>query len=252
MPTFLLLTATACVEFTQQMAFLMADPVYYGSGVALGDGHPVLLIPGYFAGDWTFAPLAQWLRRIGYRPYYSGIEFNVGCPQSKLEMVRRRVAQISSETSRSVTIIGHSLGGVLGRAAATANPEAVRQVIAIGSPIRGGWVRNRWIGVHDEVRPVLHASQALWQLFYGSAEGCGTLECSCGFEGAGFAPFPKHSRFASIYSRSDEMARWQACVDEDSPSFEVGGRHVSLIVNPAVYRIMASLLAAGNDTQVAA
>jgi triacylglycerol lipase len=232
------LTAYAYFDFMQQYASLARDPIGYGVGVPRGDGRPVLLIPGFTAGDWSLGTLARWLGRIGYKPYLSGIDLNVGCPRRKVELVGWRVEKIARESGQRVTIIGHSLGGVLARAIATANPAIVREVVALGSPIRSGWT-----GVHDQVRPALQAIQSFWQTFAGVQENCGTMECSCGFADAVFAPTPPRSRFSAIYTRSDEVVQWQSCIDEAGANFEVSGLHASLIVNRQVYRILAAILA---------
>src|SRR3982074_753055 len=51
------------------------DPVYYGRGVPGGDGRPVLLIPGFLAGDQTLLTMPAWLRRMDYKPEVAGISF---------------------------------------------------------------------------------------------------------------------------------------------------------------------------------
>jgi triacylglycerol lipase len=232
------LTASAYFDYLQQFASLARDPIGYGVGVPRGDSRPVLLIPGFTAGDWSLGTLARWLGRIGYRPYLSGIDLNVGCPRRKMELVGWRVEKIAKETGQRVTIIGHSLGGVLGRAIAASNPSVVREVVALGSPIRSGWT-----GVHDQVRPALQAIQSFWQTFSSAPETCGTMECPCGFAEAVFAPTPKRSRFSAIYTRRDEVVQWQSCIDDAGTNFEVSGLHASLIVNREVYRILGSLLA---------
>lgn len=232
------LTAYAYFDFLQQFASLVRDPVGYGVGVPRGDGHPVLLIPGFTAGDWSLGTLARWLGRVGYRPYLSGIDLNVGCPQRTMELVGWRVEKIARESGQRVTIIGHSLGGVLGRAIAAANPANVRQVVALGSPIRDGWT-----GVHDRIRPTLQAIQSFWMTFSDEPESCGTSECSCAFVAAVFAPTPGKSRFSAIDTRRDEIVQWQSCIDDAGSNFEVSGLHASLIVNREVYRILGSILA---------
>ncbi len=232
------LTASAYFDFLRQFASLVRDPVGYGVGVPRGDGHPVLLIPGFTAGDWSLGTMARWLGRVGYRPYLSGIDLNVGCPRRTMELVGWRVEKIAREAGQRVTIIGHSLGGVLGRAIAAANPANVRQVVALGSPIRDGWT-----GVHDQVRPVLQAIQFFWQTFYDDPENCSTTECSCAFVSAVFAPTPEKGRFSAIYTRRDEIVHWQSCIDDEGSNFEVSGLHASLIVNREVYRILGSILA---------
>jgi triacylglycerol lipase len=232
------LTASAYFDYMQQFASLVRDPVGYGVGVPRGDGRPVLLIPGFTAGDWSLGTMARWLGRIGYKPYLSGIDLNVGCPRRKMELVGWRVEKIARDTGQRVAIIGHSLGGVLARAIATANPLLVSQVIALGAPIRSGWT-----GVHDQVRPALQVIQSFWQTFSSAPAECGTTECSCGFADAVFAPVPKGSRFSSIYTRRDEVVQWQSCIDDAGSNFEVSGLHASLIVNREVYRLLGAILA---------
>ena len=95
------LTASAYFDFLQQFASLARDPVGYGVGVPRGDGRPVLLIPGFTAGDWSLGTLARWLGRIGYKPYLSGIDLNVGCPRRKVELVGWRVEKIARESPAS-------------------------------------------------------------------------------------------------------------------------------------------------------
>ena len=60
---------------------LHASPVYYGFGVPHGHGEPVVLVPGFLGSDRYLTEMHLWLRRIGYRPYFSGIGRNVDCPE---------------------------------------------------------------------------------------------------------------------------------------------------------------------------
>ena len=64
-----------------------------------GDGRPVLLIPGFLAGDGSLATMTRWLRENGYRTRRAGIRANVGCSteafarlEARLEALRRGVA----------------------------------------------------------------------------------------------------------------------------------------------------------------
>ena len=45
----------SCIDCFERLSSLLRDPVYYGWGVRKGSGEPVLLIPGFFAGDWMMA-----------------------------------------------------------------------------------------------------------------------------------------------------------------------------------------------------
>src|SRR5882757_7115565 len=173
------ITASAYLDFMQQLAALMRDPVASGRDLPSGDGRPVLLVPDFTAGDWSLALMVRWLKRIGYRPYLSGIDFNVGCPRQKIERLVWRVEKIANDTGERVTIIGHSLGGSLARATGWSRPQQVRHAIALGSPIRNGSA-----GLHDGVRPTLVAIQSFWQTFSRNPPNCGTPECECGFGAA--------------------------------------------------------------------
>jgi triacylglycerol lipase len=51
-----------------EAAALLRDPVLRGDGTCDGRGQPVLLIPGFLAGDGSLAVLSGWLGRRGYRP----------------------------------------------------------------------------------------------------------------------------------------------------------------------------------------
>ena len=67
------------LRWQAELARLLADPVWRGRGLPRGDGGPVLLVPGFLAGDPSMAVLARWLRRLGHRPVRAGIAFNVRC-----------------------------------------------------------------------------------------------------------------------------------------------------------------------------
>jgi pimeloyl-ACP methyl ester carboxylesterase len=136
-----------------------------------------------------------------------------------------------------VILIGHSLGGVLGRAILAGFPEEVRHVVALGSP-----VGDPEGALNPRVRPALMAVQAFWQRIVSAPAGCGTERCECGAMGAAMASLPSGA-FTAIYSRADEVVNWRKCIDENGAHHEVSGRHASLIVNPQVYRTLAAVLA---------
>ena len=115
---------------------LHASPVYYGFGVPRGRGEPVVLVPGFLGSDRYLTEMHLWLRRIGYRPYFSGIGRNVDCPDLLTKRLVYTIEQAHAETKQQVTLIGHSLGGMLARAAGHRVPSLVKQVITMGSPFQ--------------------------------------------------------------------------------------------------------------------
>jgi len=197
-----------------------------------------MLIPGFSTGDWAVSTLNRWLARIGYRPYLSGIDLNVGCPNVKFERLEWRLEQISAECGAPVVLIGHSLGGVLARSLATALPGYVRHAITLGSPMR-----IEWNAIQSGARPAFRAIQALWSTVSDMPRDCGTGNCACRFTTVLANILDCEGRLSSIYTRADEVVDWQACVDGNAANYEVKGRHLSLVVNRDVYRLLASILA---------
>jgi len=74
--------------FGVELLLLHAAPVFYGFGVPHGDRSAVVLIPCFLGTDPQMTHLHLWLRRIGYRSYFSRIGVNAGCPNL---LVRERL-----------------------------------------------------------------------------------------------------------------------------------------------------------------
>lgn len=228
---------TSYTDYLYQMRRLFRDPVFRGAGVPRGNGEPILLIPGFLAGDWSLSVLSGWLTRLGYRTHCSGIDWNINCPHKTSELLRWRLDQIADEGQQPVTIIGHSLGGVLARYLGASRPQQVRQVIALGSPIDGSM----------RIHPLVPLTFKMIQHVQGFSERplppCAKdVRCSCEFTKGAFGSLLPDMRFAAIYSKQDEIVDWHACIDPAKVSYEVNGQHLGLIVNLAVYRLLGQLL----------
>jgi pimeloyl-ACP methyl ester carboxylesterase len=228
---------TAYPDYLYQLSNLLCSPVYHGRQGQRGNGQPVLLIPGFFAGDWMMTLMAGWLNRLGYRAYFSGINWNVDCPNLTSELLGWRLDQIAQETGHPITVIGHSLGGMLARSLSVNFPEHVSQAVAIGSPIDGT------LRVNPFVLSTFRVLQSVRMRRKATLPTCGSQQCSCQFARAVSAALPTGRKFTSIFTKQDEVIDWRACIDPQGANLEVSGRHISLIVNPAVYRILADLLA---------
>jgi triacylglycerol lipase len=226
-------------DYSSKRSALLSDPIFHGEDVPEGRREAILLIPGFGSGDWTFSTMSRWLQQIGHRTYLSGINFNVGCPQRKVERMLSRLEDISKDAGGRIVIVGHSLGGLVARALARQRPDLVRHVIAIGSPLRSGWQ-----AVAPDVRPTLFAVHSFFQKFIEAPQGCGTELCTCDFSKEAFgAELPTTVRFTSIYSRHDGIVDWRFATSEDGDCYEVDGLHTDLVVNVEVYRILSNVLA---------
>lgn len=233
----LLRLASAYPDYLCQLSSLLCSPVYHGQQVSRGNGQPILLIPGFLTGDWMMTVMAGWLNRLGYHTYFSGINWNVDCPNLTSELLRWRLDHITQETEHPITVIGHSLGGMLARVLHMNFPEQVGQAIAIGSPIDGSL----------RVNPLLPFTFRVLRKVRGHRKatepGCGSHQCSCTFAQTIAATLPTGRQFTSIFTKQDEVVDWRACLDPNGANHEVSGRHIGLVVNPAVYRILADRLA---------
>jgi triacylglycerol lipase len=221
-------------------ARLLAHPVLRGRGIPRGDGRSVLLLPGFLAGDYTLAPMAIWLRRIGYRPVRVGFLTNTDCSERILRRLEARADTLVDERGRRVAVIGHSRGAHLGRALAVRRPELVSHLIALG----GGLSRQMAISAPTAAAVALVRAWHRRTTDRRAGLGCLAEDCRCSFTRDYSAPFPGRVRLTSIYSRGDGVVRWQSCVVPYADNVEVRGTHVGLALNPQAYVAIATALAA--------
>src|ERR1039457_6683593 len=128
-----------------EMVYLRLSPVYWGFGIPPGDGSAVVVIPGFLLTDLYLTEFRSWLDRIGYKAYFSGIGLNAECPNLLIKYkLESTIQKAFKETGKKVHLVGHSLGGVIARAAASQMPDRITSVITMGSPFRG-------IAVHHSV-----------------------------------------------------------------------------------------------------
>src|SRR3954447_7770806 len=89
-----------------EAAALRRSTVWRGGGVPDGDGRPVLLIPGFLAGDGSLGTMTRWLRANGYRPRRAGIRANVGCSEEACARLEERLEALAQLAGQRVAIIG--------------------------------------------------------------------------------------------------------------------------------------------------
>ena len=117
-----------------EAAALLRDPIFRGEGMADGRGRPVLLIPGFLAGDGSLSPMAGWLKRAGYRPSRAGIVSNLNCAGVLMPRLEKRLERLVSAQGLRAAIVGQSRGGTLAKVLAQRRPDLVAGVVALGSP----------------------------------------------------------------------------------------------------------------------
>lgn len=108
------------------------------------DGPTALVIPGFLANDGTTLELRRALARAGFRvhPWRHGV--NWGASKKTLDQLKRAVDLCGA--SEPILLVGWSLGGLYAREIARSEPERVRAVVTLGSPVWGDLRRytNVW------------------------------------------------------------------------------------------------------------
>ncbi|MGA9277948.1 esterase/lipase family protein [Ilumatobacter sp.] len=192
-----------------------------------GDGHPVLVLPGFSASDRSTAPLRDLLKRLGYRTYGWGLGVNVGPTSRILEGLVDRLDRAHQRRGEPVSIVGWSLGGIYGRELARARPTEVRQVITLGSPIQ-----------------MIAADSSTAQPMFETLRKYHSPEFDRPTRESGRPLLPVPS--TSIYTQTDGVVSWQACLVRRAPTSEnvrVFGSHCGLGFNAAAITVIADRLA---------
>jgi triacylglycerol lipase len=218
---------------------LRMSPIWWGCGVPSGKGDPVIVVPGFLGTDLYLRELYCWLARIGYRPYMSGIGRNANCLDLLMERLLSRIDEAHAATGRKVHLIGHSLGGMLARAAATHRPAPVASVVTLGSPFRGVRSHPLVLAATAQVRRRIRLERE------GNAQPeCFTTACGCACTSALRERFPASIPQIAVYTRTDGITDWRFCINDDpETNVEVPATHIGLVVNPIVYHVVANHLA---------
>ncbi|MGB2635958.1 MAG: alpha/beta fold hydrolase [Candidatus Acidiferrum sp.] len=224
-----------------ELAFLQVSPIYWGFGIPHGDGSGVVLVPGFLGTDLYLSQFAVWLRRIGYKAYYSGIPINADCPNL---LIRRNlndaIEKANASSKGKIHLVGHSLGGSLARAVAAQMPERIASVITLGAPIRGIGARTSVMNAADMVR-----RQILEKHGRSVLPACYTSRCTCEFVESLKGEIPKSVRQTAIYTKKDGILDWRVCQTGDPDvDIEVSATHIGMVFSPLVYGIVARRLAA--------
>jgi len=194
-----------------------------------GDGHTVLVLPGFTASDRSTGLLRRYLKRLGYDAHGWDLGRNLG-PKSigrEGEVLAELVGRKHRDRGAKISIIGQSLGGVMAREVARAFPEMVRQVITLGSPFGGNpRANNVW---------------RIYERMTGDSVRSGDIE-----ERVARARVAPPVPTTAIFSRTDGIVAWESCVEVAGPqidNIEIQGSHCGMSVHPAALYAIADRLA---------
>jgi pimeloyl-ACP methyl ester carboxylesterase len=194
-----------------------------------GDGHPVLVLPGFVTTDRSTAVLRRFLTMLGYEAHAWKLGRNLGPKAIGAEGERliARLDDIHETTGKRVSLVGWSLGGMMARQLSRRRPDLVRQVITLGSPIVGNprstnaWRSYKVLTGHDIDHP--EAQEQIRE-----------------------SHLPPPVPSTAIYSKEDGIVSWRNCVepaDAWTDNIQVRGSHCGLGVNPVVLMAIADRLA---------
>ena len=204
-----------------------------------GDGHPVLLLPGFLADEKSLIALKLFLMRKGYDVRTWGLGRNVGFQSKYVKVLPQKIRHLHHKTGRKVSLVGWSLGGVFALLGAQEATECVRSVITLGSPV----------SMDREGSQTPSIVKALYRLVahpHGSAAHAMQPRAK---------DLREHKRLpiptTCLYSLSDGVVPPQeATIDGDLALHEnirVPGSHVGLGFNGVVLAIVADRLAQPED-----
>ena len=203
------------------------------SNAPRGDGHPVMVLPGFSAGDESTLMLRRFLTRLGYTvlPWLQGQ--NTGRPEL-LEGAARRFYRAHQAYGVPISLVGQSLGGVFSREIARQFPDAVRTVITLGSPFAatGSESTNPFVAQLFEMMSGLSVEEMRERMPPVDPQ----------------APLPMPT--TAIYSRRDGVVAWRTCIElesENSENVRVCGSHSGMALNPDVLHVVADRLAQDPD-----
>jgi triacylglycerol lipase len=210
----------------------------YSGRTARLPADPVLLVPGFMAGDATLAFLGRALRQEGFRTYRSHIHANVGCTLNAAAQLESRLESIAIRRGTRVQIVGHSLGGMLARGLAVRRPDLVSGIVTMGSPMLAPGAHHAMLsrGVDMLVRLSRAGLPGLM------SEECVAGTCARQSFDESRAPMPDGVDFTAIYSQRDGIVDWRACVDPEAMAVEVTASHVGMAVDPRVIALVVEAL----------
>jgi pimeloyl-ACP methyl ester carboxylesterase len=122
-----------------------------------------MVIPGFIANDRTTMELRRAMAEAGFRvhPWRHGM--NWGARADTLEQLKRAVELCGHD--EPLVLVGWSLGGLYAREIARAEPDRVRAVVTLGTPVWGDrrrytnvWKLYEWVAGHPVDDPPIAES----------------------------------------------------------------------------------------------
>lgn len=208
-----------------ELAALMLRLPLLRLSVPKGNGEPVIVLPGFLTDDSSTWLLRRFLNSIGYTAYPWALGFNTGAGAPLVTGVLELTTELRRKHDAPVNLLGWSRGGIIAREVARQRSDLVRQVITLGTPVRGGPSAS-------SIGRMVSSSLGL------TAQELRKLQI---MRERALIRTP----ITAIYSKTDGVVAWRAAIDDTNPDVEhveVSGSHIGLGVNADAYRIIAQRL----------
>jgi pimeloyl-ACP methyl ester carboxylesterase len=200
-----------------------------------GDGHPVLLLPGFMADEGTMIALKLFLENRGYDVHAWGFGRNVGFSSRHASALQQKIRYLHHRSGRKVSLVGWSLGGLFAMYGAHEAPECVRSVITLGAPVT-------FDPAGSQSPPLVKALYRVIAHPMGTAAHVPHLRAKS-LRGPKALPVP----ITCLYSLSDGVVPPQEATIDGNPALHenvrVPGSHLGLGFNAVALWIVADRLA---------
>jgi triacylglycerol lipase len=222
-----------------EVAALLRSKVFRGIDVDDAGGQPVLLIPGFMAGDDSLGLMTRWLRKTGHHTRSAGMRANVDCSHETYERLAERLECLVDTRGERVAIVGQSRGGNFAKVLAVRHPDLVSGIVTLGSPQLDPF------DIHPFVRAQVYAVGTLGTIGVPGLfkHSCKWGKCCERFWEDLQEPLRDDVGYLSVYSKSDGVVNWRSCLDPHAEQLEIDASHIGMAVAPRAWRAVSSALA---------
>ena len=197
--------------------------------------YPILVIPGFMASNISTSSLRRLLNRCGYKAIDWGLGRNYA-NLSDLDVLEKKVEEITEKHQQQMTIIGWSLGGIYARRLAVLHSSKIRRVITFGSPYRDIKAPNYATWLFNFIQSLRRNQDAEPQWISDLNK-----------------PIPVAS--IAFYSKKDGIVPWEACFDQLDPTehknIEVNCSHLGFGADKEVLQHLMPILEADSTETTA-
>jgi triacylglycerol lipase len=202
------------------------------------ESRAVMLIPGFLTGDQSLCLLGSWLKRSGHRTCRAGMRLNVDCSQAAVARLEQCLERFCGEQGEQAFLVGQSRGGTFARVLAVRRPDLVRGIVTLGAPTVDPFAVHPVVWVQGAALATLGTIGVPGL----ASHACLAGSCCKQFLSDLGAEFPSNVRFVSVYSRSDGIVDWRACLDPAARHVEVDSTHCGMSVHGDVFDVVGRAL----------